>query len=96
MDRIFIPQVLSGMQHSAQKQKYNLLIYTTRDDTNKEKQYLKRLVNNRVDGIVLDSVVDRKDEKYFKGLTNIYKGSTKIPVVSIERDLSRTEYFRCM
>jgi len=89
MDRIFIPQVLSGMQHSAQAHKYNLLIYTTRDDKLKEKKYLKHLVNSRVDGIILDSVANIGDERYFNWLAGLSKGKTKIPVVSIERDLSR-------
>lgn len=93
MDRIFIPQVLSGMQHSAQKHKYTLSIYTTHDNKTREKQYLKRLVNSQVDGIIIDSVVDIADETYYRSLSNLYKGDTKIPVVSIERDLSRYNIF---
>lgn len=89
MDRIFIPQVLSGMQHCAQKHKYSLSIYTTYDDIAKEKSYMKRLVNSQVDGIILDSVADIREEKYYQSLSHLKKGDVPIPVVSIERNLSK-------
>lgn len=93
MDRIFIPQVLSGMQHCAQKHKYSLLIYTTHDDVNKEKKYVKHLLNSQVDGIILDSVADVDDKNYYHKLSKLKKGQTPVPVVSIERDLSKYSIF---
>lgn len=89
MDRIFIPQVLNGMQHVAEERGFSLLIYTTNDNFEKEKKYLKMLVNSKVDGIILDSVAPMDHTKYYKLLSSILKGKKKIPVVSIERDLSQ-------
>ncbi|MEG7531090.1 MAG: substrate-binding domain-containing protein [Hungatella sp.] len=70
-----------------------LLIYTTNDDLIKEKRYFKMLVNSKVDGIIIDSVANIDDDKYYKSLANTEKGTKRIPVVSIERNLSKYGIF---
>ncbi len=89
LNRIFIPQVLNGLQKGAEKYGYHLLIYATNDDIEQEKKYLQILVNSKVDGIIIDTVADVEDGEYYSQLANLEKGSKKIPVVSIERDLSQ-------
>lgn len=88
LSRIFIPQVLNGMQKSAEEHGYHLLIYASNDDFESEKKYLQLLVNSRVDGIIIDTVADLDDEAYYRQLSELHKGEKKIPVVSIERNLS--------
>lgn len=89
LNRIFIPQVLNGLQKSAEEHGYHLLIHATNDDIKMEKKYLQYLVNTRVDGIVIDTVAAVDDEKYYRDLSMLRKGDKKIPVVCIERDLSK-------
>jgi len=87
--RIFFPQVLSGMQVIANELGYNLIIHSTDDDFSKEKSYVKMLLSNRVDGIVIDSVADPENEEYFRYLSGLAIKSKRVPVFSIERDLSK-------
>lgn len=46
-------QAISGAENIAQENDYHLLIYTTNDDTLKEIDILKHLMNGRVDGILM-------------------------------------------
>lgn len=88
LNRIFIPQVLNGIQKRAEEMGFHLLIYTTNDNLEDEKRYLQLLVSSRVDGIIIDTVADISDINYYRRLANLHKGDTKIPVVCIERNLS--------
>lgn len=88
LSRVFIPQIINGMQKAAETYGYHLIIYATNDDFEKEKKYLRLLVNSRVDGIIIDTVADIKDEEYYRSLSSLHKGDKRIPVVSIERNLS--------
>lgn len=89
LNRIFIPQVLNGLQQGAEAYGYHMLIYATNENIELEKKYLQILINSKVDGIIIDTVADVADEPYYQQLARLEKGSKKIPVVSIERDLSR-------
>lgn len=89
MDRIFIPQVVSGMQYTADRLGYNLTMYTTNDHFDKEKSYIRMLVNSKVDGIIVDSVAECNDDDYYIYLENLSKRKKSIPIISLERNLSR-------
>lgn len=89
LSRIFIPQVLNGVQKRAEEHGFHLLIYATNDDFESERKYLQLLVNSKVDGIIIDTVADIGEEEYYRGLSNLHKGNKRIPVVSIERNLSK-------
>ena len=89
INRVFFPQVLSGMQAAAERHKYSLLIYATNDDYEKEKQYVAMLAGQRVDGIILDSVAPPTDRAYYQHLAALRHNKKRIPVLSLERSLER-------
>ena len=88
LNRIFIPQVLNGIQECAERKGYHLVIYATNDDFESERRYLQLLVNSRVDGIIMDTVADICNEEYYHSLSHLHKKDKSIPVVCIERNLS--------
>jgi DNA-binding LacI/PurR family transcriptional regulator len=51
------------------------------------------LAGSRVDGIVLDSVAGFDNRRYFDSLANLASGKKEIPVVSLERNLSKYGIF---
>lgn len=88
INRIFFPQVLKGMQNAAAEAGYNLIIHITDDDFDKEKKFVRVLVGSKVDGIILDSVADKNDGAYYEYLRTLHQGKKRIPVMSMERNLS--------
>ena len=89
IDRIFFSHVISGMQEIAEKSGYSLLIYNTGDKFEKEAECVKMLTRNLVDGIIIVSVADSQDAEYFEGLSRLKSGKKHIPVVSMERDMTK-------
>lgn len=88
INRVFVSPVLSGLQQEAERVGYNLLLCDSGGKPEKEKACLKMFAGNMVDGIVLDSVAPADDEEYFRSLFNVGSGKKRIPVVSMERDLT--------
>lgn len=88
-NRIFFPQVLNGMQVIANELGYTLITHSTDDDYNKEKDFVKMLINNRVDGIVISTVADPRNDDYFKYLSNLAIKSKRVPVISEGHDLTK-------
>lgn len=88
LNRIFIPQVLNGIKEYAESKGFHLVIYATNDDFESELKYLQLLKNNRVDGIIMDTVADITNTEYYHQLSNLHKKDKRIPVVCIERNLS--------
>ncbi len=89
MNRIFIPQMVCGMQEAATNLGYHLMIYNTNDDFEKEKAYVDILTNSRVDGIIVDSVAPLDTVEYYHYLARLFHRGNRIPVVSIERNLEK-------
>lgn len=85
INRIFFPQVMKGIQDSAAKHGYNLTFFSTNDRFEDEKRFVQMLESTWVDGIILDSVADANDEKYYKYLSSLGNSKKSIPVVSLER-----------
>jgi DNA-binding LacI/PurR family transcriptional regulator len=85
INRIFFPQVLSGIQEHAARNGYSLNFCTTNDSFEAEKKYVQMLESSQVDGIILDSVADTGREDYFRYLSKLGNARKTIPVVSIER-----------
>ena len=54
LNRIFIPQVLNGLQQGAEAYGYHMLIYATNENIELEKKYLQILINSKVDGIIIN------------------------------------------
>lgn len=88
VSRILIPPVISGIQDAADKYKYNVIIKTTNDDFQNEKRHIKRLVSNRVDGLIINSLAPEDDTEYFSYLAHLSNRKKRIPVMSLDRDLT--------
>ena len=73
-------QAISGAENIAQEYDYHLLIYTTNDDTVKEANILKHLMNGRVDGILMS--VSNNTTSYSHINDVIFGG---IPIVFFDR-----------
>ncbi|MGE4485136.1 MAG: LacI family DNA-binding transcriptional regulator [Oscillospiraceae bacterium] len=89
IDRIFFSHVITGMQEIADKSGYSLLLYNTGDKFEKETECVRILTRNKVDGIILDSVADSRNVAYFEGLSSLTSGKKHIPVISMERDMTK-------
>ena len=86
--RVFFPLVISGIQAAADKAGYTLLIYSSEDSFENERKMLNTLLNFRVDGIILDTLAPRTDKEYLSSLNGLISGKKKVPVISLERDLT--------
>jgi DNA-binding LacI/PurR family transcriptional regulator len=85
INRIFFPQVIKGIQDRAAKHGYNITFFNTNDKFQEEKRFVQMLESTWADGIILDSVADINDERYFKYLSSLGNAKKSIPVVSLER-----------
>ena len=86
--RVFFAPVLRYCREIADAQGYNLLCIESNDDFGLERQYINLMRNNHFDAIILDTVAEFDDEKYFDHLRNLTNRSKQIAVVCIERDLT--------
>ncbi|HML38413.1 MAG TPA: LacI family DNA-binding transcriptional regulator [Bacillota bacterium] len=67
---LFIPDTLDlgymeiakGVEDVARQRKYNIILCTTEEDRNKEKEYIDTLITGKVDGIILVSSFLKKDD----------------------------------
>lgn len=67
---LFIPDTLDlgymeiakGVEDVARQKKYNIILCTTEEDRNKEKEYIDNLITGKVDGIILVSSFLKKDD----------------------------------
>jgi DNA-binding LacI/PurR family transcriptional regulator len=77
------------MQAAADELGYNLLVYSTNDNFEKEQSIIHSLANLMVDGIIIKSMalIDQQQD-YFQQLSRLMKGKKKIPVASLEWDLT--------
>ena len=88
LDSIFFPLVISGIQKIVTENNYNLIFYPTNYNGELEKKYVKNLISNKVDGIILDSVVSPSDTAYFQYLSHLQYNGKNIPLVSIQADMT--------
>ncbi|MBD3243987.1 MAG: substrate-binding domain-containing protein [Chitinivibrionales bacterium] len=88
INRVFFPQVIKGIQDATAAAGYHMMLYDTGDSFDDERRALRMLESQWVDGIILDSVAERGDTEYLEGLVALGSSKKRIPVVSLERDLS--------
>mgnify|MGYP003681889422 CR=1 FL=1 len=80
VEDIFFPRVIKGIEEVADKEKFNFILCNTMNDPEKEKKYLKILMEKRVDGLILfPTGTSEKNLKQF--LTR------QIPIVLIDREI---------
>lgn len=92
---VFYPYVVRGINSVAVEKGYQIIIcdtqgtYGDKDAIKREKELFRRLIANRVDGIIFaSSIPNESAEKYFLQLRKQANKHKKIPLVSIERDMT--------
>ena len=78
----FFTLVINGIEAVAQKQGYNVLIYITHEDAQKEKDFINSIQSGRVDGVLISLSKGTNDFSHLAALDE--KG---IPVVYFDRVL---------
>lgn len=87
--KMFFPDVLKGIMNAAEKAGYKINILSSNFDFDTEKSHVEYFKGSRVDGIILDSCVDKNCAKeWAQELTGSSNEST--PIVSIENILDET------
>ncbi len=87
VDSAFFPAVIGGLQETLKERGYVINFYSTDFNEETERDCLKRLLASRADGIILDSV--SRDEGYLYSLQYLSCSGKTVPVVALERDLTR-------
>ncbi|MDW7657981.1 MAG: LacI family DNA-binding transcriptional regulator [Bacillota bacterium] len=85
---LFYPYVIDGINQVIETAGYDLVLHDTRDDPEREISCIRRLVQSRVSGIILDTSHDKNDETYFLNLSGLSHRGYHTPVVGLELDLS--------
>lgn len=86
---VFYPYVIDGINKVIQAAGYDLVLHDSNDDPELEMKSIKRLTQTRASGIILDTSHNKNNEKYFLELSGLSHRSYRMPIVSIEQDLSR-------
>lgn len=86
IDSAFFPAVISGLQNALEKNGYIINFYFTGFNKKVEEKYIRTLLSNRADGIILDSV--NCDESFLGSVTSLRYGKKRVPVIAIERNLT--------
>ncbi len=81
----FYAEVLNGIENIAAKNKYNILLCNSKNDSDQENKSIRMLFEKRIDGLLLCPT--QKDDRYIK----ILKGS-KVPFVFLNR---RSDLLKC-
>ena len=83
----FFSEAINGIETIATQYKYSVLISQSRDDTEREKQILATMRNNRVDGIIASLGANTTSYEHFTALKKY-----GIPVVFFDRVPSLPEF----
>jgi LacI family transcriptional regulator len=76
----FMSSVISGIEHVANKEGYNLIISQSSESSGKEATNAKTMFNNRVDGLLVSLAYDTTDLSHFNSFFN-----KNIPVIFFDR-----------
>lgn len=78
VSNVFYGKLCKAIEQEAYSRGYNLIISNTYEDTQKEKKLITDLINRNIDGLILASSFDDKNE--LKGLKD-----NKVPLVLVDR-----------
>lgn len=87
IDSAFFPAVIGGLQSVLEKAGYTINFYATDFTAEREEKAIRSLLAGRADGIVLDSV--STDETFLRSLSALEYNKKRVPVIALERDLTR-------
>lgn len=88
--QVFFPRVLKGIHEAGANYGYQVLVFETGGDIEKEKQQVGFLQHGRVDGIIIASYANCEnisDREYIRRLGHIQSRGKKIPVATLENAL---------
>ena len=80
--KLFFLNVLKGIMETADREMYNITIYSSDFDFERERRLVATLRGNRAEGIVLGSCVDRKRAREWT--MELAGNKSNMPVVSLE------------
>ncbi len=89
-NQVFFPAILRGIQEAGEKYGFQLLVFETGGNMEKERAHVRFLQHAWIDGIVLASFANREnisEREYIRSLGHIRNGRKKIPVVTLENAL---------
>jgi len=75
----FFSQAINGIEEIARARDYHVLVYQTHENSELERSFTQRLVNGRVDGILISAASETANNEHFKELIK------EIPVVFFDR-----------
>lgn len=87
--RVFYSHVINGMQKAANENGYTLSIYSTYNSHDAEKEAIERFRASMIDAIILDTSANISEMDYFVGLSSLKMHDKRIPVMSMEVDLTQ-------
>jgi len=76
----YFSQAINGIEKVAREKDYQILIYVTDDDYEKEVAFIKSLQNGRVEGIIMSASGEANDHNYL-----LEKGKKRLPLVFFDR-----------
>lgn len=92
---VFYPYVVKGINSVAAAKGYQLVIcdtqtaYGDKEGMQREREVFRKLIASRVDGIIFATMVpDEEEEKYFAQIKKYANKYKKIPLVSVERNMT--------
>ena len=88
LDTVYFPMIIRGIQKIAEENGYSLIFYPTNYSTQLEKKHLKNMLDSKIDGIILDTVIPSTDRSYWDSLSHITRNGQPVPIVSIQNDIS--------
>lgn len=56
------PQILRGIEDVAQQKNINVVVCNTDNDLEKQRSYLRRLINSRIDGVIIVPVISQNQD----------------------------------
>jgi LacI family transcriptional regulator len=76
----YFSQAINGIEKVARENDYQILIYVTDDDYEKEVAFIKSLQNGRVEGIIMSASGEANDHNYL-----LENGKKRLPLVFFDR-----------
>ncbi|GAB1475584.1 LacI family DNA-binding transcriptional regulator [Bacillota bacterium] len=89
-NQVFFPAILKGIQEAATKYGYQLLVFETGGDIEKERQHVRFLERAWIDGIILASQANNdniSEREYIRSLGRSGNRRKRIPAVTLENVL---------
>ncbi|AOW20576.1 LacI family DNA-binding transcriptional regulator [Urechidicola croceus] len=91
INRPFISSLISGIEETAQKAGYNVIITQSHDSYEDEVNMAKALYSSRVSGIICSLAMETRDTSHFKQFID-----KNIPLVFVDRVPKRFDTYRVM